>query len=141
MWPVGCGPLPVHVGRRQMNGDPARPHWWPGATLYQVYVRSWRDSNGDGYGDLPGVISGLDYLAWLGVDGIWLSPTMPSPDHDWGYDVSDYMAVHPQLGTLDDLDLLVSEAGRRDIAVMLYLMVNQNRRDYPWFVAVHTDQV
>ncbi|HEY1347668.1 MAG TPA: alpha-amylase family glycosyl hydrolase, partial [Streptosporangiaceae bacterium] len=60
-----------------MNAHPAGPHWWPGATLYQIYVRSWRDSNGDGYGDLPGVISGLDYLAWLGVDGIWLSPTMP----------------------------------------------------------------
>ena len=63
--------------------------WWQGAVLYQLYVRSWRDTNGDGYGDLGGVIAGLDYLAWLGVDGIWLSPTMPSPDQDWGYDVSD----------------------------------------------------
>ena len=96
---------------RHVNRRIAEPAWWHGAALYQIYVRSWRDSDGDGYGDLRGVISGLDYLAWLGVDGIWLSPTMPSPDHDWGYDVSDYLAVHPQLGTLDDLDLLVA-AGR-----------------------------
>ncbi|HEY1318593.1 MAG TPA: alpha-amylase family glycosyl hydrolase, partial [Streptosporangiaceae bacterium] len=85
-----------------MNAHAAGQHWWHGATLYQIYVRSWRDSNGDGYGDLPGVMAGLDYLAWLGVDGVWLSPTMPSPDHDWGYDVSDYLAVHPELGTMDD---------------------------------------
>ena len=64
--------------------------WWQGATLYQLYVRSWQDSDGDGYGDLRGIIARLDHLEWLGVDGIWLSPTMPSPDHDWGYDVSDY---------------------------------------------------
>jgi alpha-glucosidase len=80
------------------------------------------------------VIAGLDYLAWLGVDGIWLSPTMPSPDHDWGYDVSDYLAVHPQLGTLDDLDLLVAEAGRRDIAVLLDLVPNHTSSAHPWFV-------
>ena len=117
-----------------MNARTAGPHWWPGATLYQIYVRSWRDSNGDGYGDLRGVIAGLDYLAWLGVDGIWLSPTMLSPDHDWGYDVSDYLAVHPQLGTLDDLDLLVAEAGRRDIAVLLDLVPNHTSSAHPWFV-------
>ena len=62
--------------------------WWHGATLYHIYVRSWRDTDSDGYGDLRGVIAGLDYLQWLGVDAIWLSPTMPSPDEDWGYDVS-----------------------------------------------------
>jgi len=117
-----------------MNARTAGPQWWRGAALYQVYVRSWRDSDGDGYGDLRGVIAGLDYLAWLGVDGIWLSPTMPSPDHDWGYDVSDYLAVHPQLGTLDDLDLLVAEAGRRDIAVLLDLVPNHTSSAHPWFV-------
>src|SRR5215475_336352 len=134
MWPVGCGPLPVHVRRRHMNAHPAGPHWWPWATLYHIYVRSWRDSNGDGYGDLPGVISGLDYLAWLGVDGIWLSPTMPSPDHDWGYDVSDYLAVHPELGTMDDLDELVARAGELGMRVLLDLVPNHTSSAHPWFV-------
>ena len=72
--------------------------WWHGAVIYQLYVRSWRDSNDDGYGDLRGIIERLDYLSWLGVDAVWLSPTMPSPDDDWGYDVSDYTGVHPEPG-------------------------------------------
>ncbi|HCU95111.1 MAG TPA: alpha-amylase [Actinobacteria bacterium] len=109
------------------------PGWWHGATVYQIYVRSWRDSDGDGYGDLRGVIAGLDYLAWLGVDGIWLSPTMPSPDDDWGYDVSDYLGVHPELGTLADLDLLVEEAGRRGLKVLLDLVPNHTSSAHPWF--------
>ena len=117
-----------------MNAHAAGQHWWPGATLYQIYVRSWRDSNRDGYGDLRGVISGLDYLAWLGVDGIWLSPTMPSPDHDWGYDVSDYLAVHPELGTMDDLDELVAQAGQRGMRVLLDLVPNHTSSAHPWFV-------
>ena len=117
-----------------MNTRTAGPHWWPGATLYQIYVRSWRDSDGDGYGDLRGVIAGLDYLAWLGVDGIWLSPTMPSPDHDWGYDVADYLGVHPELGTMDDLDELVARAGERGMKVLLDLVPNHTSSAHPWFV-------
>ena len=85
------------------------PPWWHGAVIYQLYVRSWRDTNEDGYGDLRGIIERLDHLSWLGVDAIWLSPTMPSPDEDWGYDVSDYAGVHPELGTLADLDELIAE--------------------------------
>jgi alpha-glucosidase len=107
--------------------------WWHGATLYQIYVRSWRDTDADGYGDLPGVIAGLDYLRWLGVDGIWLSPTMPSPDRDWGYDVSDYLAVHPDLGTLGDMDKLIAEAGQRGIKVVLDLVPNHTSDAHPWF--------
>jgi alpha-glucosidase len=87
---------------------PARSPWWRGATFYQIYIRSWRDSDGDGIGDLAGVCEGLDYLSWLGVDAVWLSPTMPSPNKDWGYDVSDYFGVHPDLGTIEDLDRLLS---------------------------------
>jgi alpha-glucosidase len=109
--------------------------WWHGAVLYQLYVRSWRDSNGDGYGDLPGIIERLDHLAWLGVDGVWLSPTMPSPDTDWGYDVSDYTGVHPELGTLDDLDLLIAQAGQRGIRVLLDLVPNHTSSAHPWFIA------
>src|SRR5579875_717037 len=113
---------------------PTGPRWWQKATFYQIYVRSWRDGNGDGTGDLPGVIEGLDYLSWLGVDAIWLSPTMPSPDADWGYDVSDYKGVHPELGTMADLDRLVQEAGRRHIAVLLDLVPNHTSSAHPWFV-------
>lgn len=102
--------------------------------MYQIYVRSWKDSNGDGIGDLPGVAQGLDYLTWLGVDGIWLSPTMPSPNTDWGYDVSDYLGVHPDLGTLDDMDRLIEQAGRRGIAVLLDLVPNHTSSAHPWFV-------
>jgi alpha-glucosidase len=108
--------------------------WWEGATLYQLYVRSWRDSDGDGYGDLRGIIENLDYLEWLGIDGIWLSPTMPSPDKDWGYDVSDYLGVHPDLGSLDDLDALVSAAGDRGMRVLLDLVPNHTSTEHPWFI-------
>ena len=113
-----------------MADDP----WWHGAVLYQLYVRSWRDSNGDGYGDLRGIVERLDHLTWLGVDGIWLSPTMPSPDQDWGYDVSDYTGVHPELGTLDDLDDLVAAAAERGIRVLLDLVPNHTSSAHPWFV-------
>ena len=81
-----------------------------------------------------GVIDKLDYLAWLGVDGIWLSPTMPSPDEDWGYDVADYVGVHPDLGTTADLDRLVADAGARGIAVLLDLVPNHTSSLHPWFV-------
>ncbi len=111
-----------------------RHPWWRGATFYQIYVRSWRDSNGDGIGDLPGVSQGLDYLKWLGVDAVWLSPTMPSPNHDWGYDVSDYCGVHPDLGTLDDLEHLIAQARERDIAIVLDLVPNHSSDEHPWFV-------
>ena len=98
--------------------------WWERAVVYQVYPRSYVDSNADGVGDLRGVISKLDYLEWLGVDALWLNPTFPSPNRDWGYDVADYCGVHPELGTLDDLDGLVAEAGRRSIRVLLDLVPN-----------------
>jgi alpha-glucosidase len=117
-----------------MNATAKGPRWWQGATLYQIYVRSWRDTDGDGHGDLGGVIAGLDYLQWLGVDGIWLSPTMPSPDNDWGYDVSDYLGVHPELGTMSDMDKLIAEAAGRDIAVLLDLVPNHTSSAHPWFV-------
>ncbi len=101
--------------------------------MYQIYPRSFADSNGDGVGDLPGVTSRLDYLEWLGVDGIWLNPTMPSPNADWGYDVADFCDVHPDLGTLTDLDELVAKAEVRGIRILLDLVPNHTSDRHPWF--------
>ncbi|MCW2526558.1 MAG: hypothetical protein JWM76_1418, partial [Pseudonocardiales bacterium] len=107
--------------------------WWVGATIYHAYVRSFRDSDGDGHGDLNGLIQGLPYLQWLGIRGLWLSPTMPSPNRDWGYDVSDYRGVHPDLGTTEDLQRLVTAAGERGIRIVLDLVANHTSSDHPWF--------
>ncbi len=108
--------------------------WWEGGCIYQPYIRSWQDTDGDGYGDLGGIVRRLDHLAWLGVDALWLTPTMPSPDQDWGYDVTDYYGVHPDLGTADDLRLVVSEAEQRGIRVLLDLVPNHTSDAHPWFV-------
>jgi alpha-glucosidase len=107
--------------------------WWRDGVLYQVYPRSFADSNSDGVGDLQGIVARLDHLAWLGVDGLWLNPTFPSPNADWGFDVSDYRGVHPELGTLEDLDELVARAGERDIRVLLDLVPNHTSDEHPWF--------
>ena len=118
-------------------GDPTAPGddpWWRTGLLYQVYPRSFADADGDGVGDLPGIIDRLDHLAWLGVDGIWLGPVNVSPHVDWGYDVADYLAVDPELGTLEDLDRLIAEAGRRGIRVLLDLVPNHTSDRHPWFV-------
>jgi alpha-glucosidase len=108
--------------------------WWRDGVLYQIYPRSFADSDGDGIGDLRGIIARLDHLEWLGIDGIWLNPTMPSPNDDWGYDVADYRGVHPELGTLADLDALVAAAGERGIAVLLDLVPNHTSDRHSWFV-------
>ncbi|MCW2977239.1 MAG: hypothetical protein JWM06_2520 [Actinomycetia bacterium] len=107
--------------------------WWDRAVIYQVYPRSYADSNGDGIGDLPGITSKLDHLAWLGVDALWLSPTFPSPNADWGYDVADYRGVHPDLGSLADMEQLLIEAERRHIRVLLDLVPNHTSDEHPWF--------
>ena len=107
--------------------------WWRNGVLYQIYPRSFADASGDGVGDLRGIAARLDHLQWLGVDGIWLNPTMPSPNDDWGYDVADYCGVHPELGTLEDMDALIAEAGRRDIRVLLDLVPNHTSDRHPWF--------
>ena len=108
--------------------------WWHDGVVYQIYVRSFADTDGDGIGDLRGVIDHLDHLGWLGVDGIWLSPIHPSPNRDWGYDVADYLGVHPELGDLETLDRLVAEAGARDIRVLLDLVPNHTSDHHAWFV-------
>jgi len=108
--------------------------WWREGVLYQIYPRSFQDSDGDGHGDLNGIRSRLDHLEWLGIDGIWLNPTMPSPDRDWGYDVADYTGVHPDFGTLSDLDGLIADASERGIRVLLDLVPNHSSERHPWFV-------
>ncbi|MDX6676020.1 MAG: alpha-glucosidase, partial [Solirubrobacteraceae bacterium] len=107
--------------------------WWRDGVLYQIYPRSFADSDGDGIGDLAGIRERLDHLRWLGISGIWLNPTMPSPNDDWGYDVADYCAVHPDLGTLEDLDALIAAAGERGIRVLLDLVPNHTSDRHPWF--------
>ena len=107
--------------------------WWRDGVLYQIYPRSFADSNGDGVGDLRGIIAKLDHLAWLGIDGIWLNPVTPSPDKDWGYDVSDYKGIHPDLGTIQDAEDLIEEAGRRRIRVLFDLVPNHTSDQHAWF--------
>ena len=108
--------------------------WWREGVLYQIYPRSFADSDGDGIGDLRGIQARLDHLVWLGVDGIWLNPTMPSPNDDWGYDVADYTAVHPDLGTLEDMDELIAAAARRGIRILLDLVPNHTGEGHPWLL-------
>jgi alpha-glucosidase len=107
--------------------------WWQRAVLYQVYVRSFADSDGDGVGDLNGITARLEYLDWLGVDALWLSPVTPSPDQDWGYDVADYTAVQPVFGGMPALDELVAKAAERDIQVIIDLVPNHTSDRHPWF--------
>src|SRR5215210_4709726 len=107
--------------------------WWRDAVIYQIYPRSFQDSDGDGVGDLPGIESRLDHLAWLGVDALWLSPIYPSPMHDFGYDVSDYKGVDPVFGTLDDFDRLVAAARARGLRVLLDLVPCHSSIEHPWF--------
>ena len=108
--------------------------WWQKAVFYQIYPRSFADGNGDGIGDFPGIISKLDYLADLGIDGIWLSPHFPSPNWDCGYDISDYCNVAQEYGTLDDFKTFLREAQARGLKVILDLVLNHTSDEHPWFL-------
>lgn len=107
--------------------------WWRDAVLYQIYPRSFADSNGDGIGDIPGITARLDHIAALGVSGVWLSPFYPSPWADGGYDVADFRGVDPALGTLHDFDAMVREAHRRRLKVMIDIVPNHTSEAHPWF--------
>ena len=108
--------------------------WWQHAVFYEIYPRSFADSNNDGVGDLRGIASKLDYLKDLGIDAIWISPCFPSPQVDFGYDVSDYENIDPMYGTLADFDYLASEAKKRDIHIILDFVVNHSSDKHPWFL-------
>jgi len=107
--------------------------WWRDGVIYQIYPRSFADSNNDGIGDLKGIISKLDYLTDLGVDALWLSPINPSPDKDFGYDVADYFDIDPKFGTLADFDLLLQEAHKRNLHIILDLVLNHTSDQNKWF--------
>src|SRR5215469_10651096 len=131
-----CVPL-LHLPSAfaQNAGTDAEGHaWWQHAVFYEVYPRSFADSNGDGIGDLNGITSKLDYLKDLGVDAIWMTPCFPSPQVDFGYDVSDYLTIDPMYGTLEDFDRLVSEAKKRGIRVILDFVVNHTSDHHAWFL-------
>jgi alpha-glucosidase len=113
---------------------PERPAWWQRGVLYQIYPRSFFDRSGDGIGDLSGIREKAEYLAWLGVDAIWLSPIYPSPDADMGYDISDYRAIDPRFGTLEDFDRLLAGLHERDIRLILDLVPNHTSDQHPWFL-------
>ena len=110
------------------------PHWWQTGVIYQIYPRSFQDSDGDGVGDLRGIIRRLEYCQWLGVNALWLSPIYPSPMADFGYDVSDYTNIHSLFGTLSDFDALLAEAHRRRLKVLLDYVPNHTSDQHPWFL-------
>ena len=108
--------------------------WWKHGVVYQIYPRSFLDTDGNGIGDLQGISERLDYLTWLGVDAIWISPIYPSPMTDFGYDVSDYCNIDPLFGSLDDFDWLVAAAHARNIRVVLDFVPNHTSECHPWFL-------
>ena len=108
--------------------------WWERGIIYQIYPRSFMDSNGDGIGDLGGIRSRLDYLQWLGVDAIWISPIYPSPMADFGYDVSNYTDIDPIFGTLADFDALLADVHARGMKLLLDYVPNHTSDQHPWFV-------
>ena len=108
--------------------------WWKRAVIYEVYPRSFQDSNGDGVGDLRGILDRLDYLVELGVDAIWIAPIYPSPMADFGYDISDYCGIDPLFGTMADFDALLDEVHQRRLRLILDFVPNHTSDQHPWFL-------
>ena len=120
--------------------DKTKKDWWKSAVFYQVYPKSFQDTNGDGIGDLQGVIARLDYLAKLGIDGIWLSPVYASPQRDNGYDISDYRAVDPRFGAMEDMESLIAQAEKRGITIIMDLVLNHSSDQHRWFLEAKADK-
>ena len=129
-----CSSLAIACTLRRLRLRRRLSPWWDGAVIYEIYPRSFQDSNGDGVGDLNGITQRLDYLQRLGVDAIWLTPVYPSPQVDFGYDISDYTAIDPLYGTMADFDRLVSEAKKRHLHVIMDLVLNHTSDKHPWFL-------
>jgi alpha-glucosidase len=116
------------------------PHWWQKAVIYQIYPRSFQDSDGDGVGDLKGILQRVEYLSWLGVGAVWISPIYPSPMADFGYDVADYVGIDPLFGTLEDFDRLVRALHARGIRLILDLVPNHTSDRHPWFLEARSSR-
>ena len=108
--------------------------WWKESVVYQIYPKSFKDSNGDGVGDIRGIIQKLDYLKELGVNVLWISPMLESPQDDNGYDISDYRRIYKEYGTMEDYEELLSEAHKRDIRILMDLVVNHTSDEHNWFI-------
>src|SRR5579863_3562248 len=117
-----------------VQDQPTGPEWWRHAVLYEIYPRSFQDSDGDGIGDIKGITARLDYLHDLGIDTIWITPMYPSPGVDYGYDIADYTAIDPTYGTMADFDKLVAEARKRNIRVIMDYVINHTSDQHPWFL-------
>lgn len=132
---AGGQTAPVEKTSTAQSAKQARQlDWWKNAVIYEVYPRSFQDTNGDGIGDLNGIAKRLDYLKALGVDAIWLTPVYPSPDVDFGYDISNYLDIDPQYGTLADFDRLVAKAKKRNIRVIMDMVMNHTSDKHAWFI-------
>jgi alpha-glucosidase len=133
--PSGGQSAPAKPAPASTTASPSNAQdWWKNAVIYEIYPRSFQDSNGDGIGDLNGITERLDYLKELGVDAIWLTPCYPSPQADFGYDISDYENIDPQYGTLKDFDHLVAEADKRHIRVIMDMVMNHTSDQHKWFL-------
>ena len=135
MWETAALSAAGQTAPAKQAAQPASERdWWKNAVIYEIYPRSFQDSNGDGIGDLNGITAHLDYLKDLGVDAIWLTPCYPSPQVDFGYDVSDYENIDPQYGTLADFDRLVAEANKRHIRIIMDMVMNHTSDQHKWFL-------
>ena len=124
----------AYGAQNRSSQSPADGQWWENAIIYEIYPRSFGDANGDGIGDLKGITQHLDYLKELGVDAIWMTPFYPSPQVDFGYDISNYRAIDPQYGTMADFDNLLAEAKKRNIRIINDLVLNHTSDKHPWFL-------
>ncbi len=145
---LGVGVLAAHGQATSENAaqktaaasNPNLEIWWKNAVIYEIYPRSFQDTNGDGIGDLNGITAHLDYLQKLGVDAIWLTPVYPSPQVDFGYDISDYEAIDPQYGTMADFDRLVAEAKKRHIRILMDMVMNHTSDKHKWFLEARSSK-
>jgi alpha-glucosidase len=134
---LACATLPLQHSAAQLQEksvSSSTDPWWKHAVVYEIYPRSYQDSTGDGIGDLNGITSRLDYLQKLGVDAIWIAPMYPSPQVDFGYDISNYESVDPQYGTLADMDRLIAEGQKHHVRILLDMVLNHTSDKHQWFI-------
>jgi alpha-glucosidase len=124
----------VTIDKNNLSFKEMNYKWWQTGIIYEVYIRSFQDSNNDGIGDLKGIINRLDYLKWLGIKAIWLSPVYPSPMADFGYDITDFKNVDPIFGNITDLDKLIQAVHHHDMKILMDFVPNHTSNLHPWFL-------